>query len=319
MGPRSTTHPPRRQLTQSSGKKKAVLPKKDISLGDRVQRLFTSLCAQIDGGHFTNAIKTCDKLLRLVPDDNDARQTKLFLLLQTERYSDALALLGTANKSSIFERAYSSYRLQHLDEAARLLDGIKERREQDSGALHLEAQLNYRQGNYQVALDLYNQLLDSSDPGSEEYSDILTNLQASQKHLDFINTDYLRVLDGLNSDVTGLLEHTPPPVPPSSSHSTTLGAVPSANKPEDVGGKSVPVQKVRARRVPKGVVPGVTPPPDPERWLKRSERSTFQQARGKRKGGGGATQGLVESVGGSTTGGHGHGRGGTHGKGKRKK
>ena len=159
MGPRSATHPPRRQLTQTSGKKK-VLPKKDISLGGRVQRLFTSLCAQIDGGHFTNAIKTCDKrmcisiptdlfdnlaflsqVLRLVPDDNDAKQTKLFLLLQTERYSDALALLVAANQSSVFERAYSSYRIQHLDEAAGLLDGIKERREQDRGALHLEAQL----------------------------------------------------------------------------------------------------------------------------------------------------------------------------------
>lgn len=116
-----------------------------------------------------------------MPDDNDARQTKLFLLLQTERYSDALTLLGTANQSSVFERAYSSYRLQHLDEAVRLLDGVKERREQGRGALHLEAQLvrstssleaqsefvpwqNYRQGNYQAALDLYNQLLDSSDP-----------------------------------------------------------------------------------------------------------------------------------------------------------
>lgn len=81
------------------------------------------------------------QVLRLVPDDNDAKQTKLFLLLQTERYSDALALLGTANQSSVFERAYSSYRLQRLDEAARLLDGIKEIREHDRGALHLEAQL----------------------------------------------------------------------------------------------------------------------------------------------------------------------------------
>ena len=144
----------------------------------------------------------------------------------------------------------------------------------------------------------------------------MTNLQASQKHLDFINTDYLRVLDGLSSDVTRSLENAPPPVPPVSSYSTSPGAVPSADKPEDEGGKSVPARKVRARRVPKGVVPGVTPPPDPERWLKKSERSTFQQARGKRKGGGGATQGVVESVGG--TGGHGRGGAG-HGKGKKKK
>ncbi|KAI9508376.1 hypothetical protein F5148DRAFT_1275763 [Russula earlei] len=304
------------QVTQSSatsGKRKA-LPKKDISLGDRVQRLFTSLCAQIDAGHFTNAIKTCDKVLRLVPDDRDAKQTKLFLLLQTERYSDALALLGPSNEKFVFERAYSSYRLQRLDEAARLLDGIKQRQEQDRGSTHLEAQLNYRQGNYQIAIDLYNQLLDSSDPGSDEYSDILTNLQASQKHLDFINADYLRAVDGLSS------KHAPPPVPPSTSHGTSLGVVPAINKAEDAGREPIPVRGVRARRVPKGVVPGVTPPPDPERWLKKSERSTFQQARIKRKGGGGATQGVVESVGGSATGGHtGHGRGGAHGRGKKKK
>ena len=189
-------------MTQPSATRarRKVLPKKEIPLGDRVQRLFTSLCAQIDGSHFTNAIKTCDKgmclltirdlfddgafpaqVLRLVPDDKDARQTKLFLLFQTERYSDALGLLGASNKSSAFERAYSSYRLQHLDEAAHLLDGLKQRPEQSRGALHLEAQLvrailgvetqselirwqNYRQGNYEIALDLYNQLLDSSDP-----------------------------------------------------------------------------------------------------------------------------------------------------------
>jgi len=305
------------QPSASSARRKA-LPKKEISLGDRVQRLFTSLCAQIDGSHFTNAIKTCDGVLRLVPDDEDAKQTKLFLLLQTERYSDALALIGTSDESSLFERAYSSYRLQHLDEAVHLLDGIKQRPEHSRGALHLEAQLNYRQGNFQVALDLYNQLLDSSDPGSEEYSDILTNLQASQKHLDFINTKYLRSLDGLSSDVTGSLEHAPPLVPSgSSSYDTGPHVVSSANKNEEAGGQSAPVRRVRARRVPEGVVPGVTPPPDPERWLKKSERSTFQQARGKRKGGGGATQGIVEGVGASTTGGH--GRSGAHGRGKKKK
>ena len=66
MPPRSTIHAAKltkSQMTQPSATsaKKKVLPKKEISLGDRVQRLFTSLCAQIDGSHFTNAIKTCDK------------------------------------------------------------------------------------------------------------------------------------------------------------------------------------------------------------------------------------------------------------------
>ena len=55
---------------------------------------------------------------------------------------------------------------------------------------------------------------------------------------------------------------------------------------------------MRMKRVPKGVVPGVTPPPDPERWLKKSERTVFGQGNRRRKGGGGATQGAMEPAGG---------------------
>ncbi|KAI0262183.1 hypothetical protein BC834DRAFT_925285 [Gloeopeniophorella convolvens] len=319
MGPRSTIHAVKRGKTTvtqpaATSKQKKALPKKEISLGDRVQRLFTSLCAQIDGSYFTNAVKTCDKILLLDPTDKDAQQTKLFLLLQTERYNDALTLLESINQSSAFERAYSLYRLQRLDEATQLLDEIKQEQGGNRGVQHLEAQLSYRKGDYQSAFDLYNQLLDSSDSRTEEHSDILTNLQASQKHLDFINTNYLRSLDALGSEVTNALETAPPPAP-SSTHIATKGAVASTSAAHDTGKEQVPVRKVRARRVPKGVVPGVTPPPDPERWLKRSERSTFQQARGKRKGGGGATQGVVESASGSAAGGHSRG----HGKGKKKK
>ena len=73
-------------------------------------------------------------------------------------------------------------------------------------------------------------------------------------------------------------------------------------------------KKPRTRRIPKGVVPGVTPPPDPERWLKKSERSSYLQAHARRRrGGGGATQGIVETPG--TSGG---GGGGGAGKGKKK-
>ena len=51
-------------------------------------------------------------------------------------------------------------------------------------------------------------------------------------------------------------------------------------------------KKVGRSRVPAGVIPGVTPAPDPERWLKKSERSTYGQGkRRKGPGGGGATQG----------------------------
>lgn len=79
-------------------------------------------------------------------------------------------------------------------------------------------------------------------------------------------------------------------------------------------------KKVRMKRVPKGVIPGATPAPDPERWLKKSERSSFGQGGRKRRGAGGATQGVVlentpaQSHSGKSTGG-----GISHTKGKKKK
>jgi len=257
-----------------------------------LKRLFTSLCAQIDGGHFSNAVKTCDKILRLDPKDADARQTKLFLLLQTEQYSAALSLIDSDDDHAhhAYERAYSLYRLSHESEARDVLKSIKadQNTEDSRGLVHLEAQLAYREGSYDVAFDLYNQLLDTAKPDSEEHSDILTNLQASQSHLDFINTGFLHALDSLP---TSTLETAPPPQLPSvavphTSDSTTVNASTGLNS------RPAP-KKVRMSRVPAGVIPGVTPAPDPERWLKKSERSTFGQ--GKRRkgpsGGGGATQG----------------------------
>lgn len=148
---------------------------------------------------------------------------------------------------------------------------------------------------------------------TEEHSDILTNLEASQKHLDFITTDFLRALDALPSSSASMLESAPPPQA-GSSLAATLASVAAAPEPLKQ------IKTVRTKRVPVGVVPGVTPPPDPERWLKKSERSTFGQGRRRKGGGGGATQGSVESAA-STGNVQGHaGKGGSaHGKAKKKK
>lgn len=75
-------------------------------------------------------------------------------------------------------------------------------------------------------------------------------------------------------------------------------------------------KKVRMSRVPPGVTPGVTPPPDPERWLKKSERSSYNQGR-RRRGGGGATQGSAAFDASASVSASGAKSGG--GKGKRKK
>ncbi|KAF8554822.1 hypothetical protein OG21DRAFT_1476745 [Imleria badia] len=304
--------------------KKQPRKKQPVPLEERLKRLFASLCAQIEGGHFTNAVRTCNKILRLHPVDTDALQTKLFLLLQTEQYDTALSLIADSTSGAgpdyTFEEAYAMYRLHREVEAAPALGKIKGSRRDHRGVLHLEAQLNYRQGSYQSSLDLYNELLETAEPQSEEYSDILTNLTASQKHLDFINTGFLHALDALPSSIASTIETSPPPSVQPTAHLASASAALNQQNPDDSAIVNK-VKKVRMKRVPKGVVPGVTPAPDPERWLKKSERSSFGSSGRKRRGAGGATQGVVlentlaQSHSGKSTGG-----GGTsHTKGKKKK
>ena len=77
-------------------------------------------------------------VLRLDPTDQDARQTKIFLLLQTELYSEALSLISDHDT---FERAYTLYRLQREDDAREILEEMRENGEDDRRIFHLEAQL----------------------------------------------------------------------------------------------------------------------------------------------------------------------------------
>ncbi|KAG1738192.1 hypothetical protein EDB19DRAFT_1895679 [Suillus lakei] len=276
-------------------------------LTDRLKRLFTSLCAQVDGGHFANAIRTCNKMIAT------ALRTKLFLLLQTEQYDAALALIAEINEQCSFERAYALYRLQREEDATQVLKEIKNngKEAEQRGVMHLEAQLNYRQGSYQSSLDIYNELLETADPSSDEHADILTNLPASQSHQDFITTTFMQSMSQLPNSIASTLESAPPSV--LSQPASILASVEEPTKKPEAGDTK---KKVRTKRVPKGVTPGVSPPPDPERWLKKSERATYTQGKRRRGAGGGATQGAtVGAESGPVSAGTSHG-GKTSGKGK---
>lgn len=124
---------------------------------------------------------------------------------------------------------------------------------------------------------------------TEEYADIQNNLDSSQQFLDFVSSGYLRSLDKLPTSITKNLEIALPPQPP-----TLNTIVPQVvlSVPKDAE-ESRP-KKVRKSRVPAGVTPGVTPPPDPERWVKKSERTNFSVGKRRKGGAGGATQGIVE-------------------------
>ncbi|KAF9517637.1 hypothetical protein BS47DRAFT_1290620 [Hydnum rufescens UP504] len=268
---------------------------------EQLRRHFTSLVAQIDGGFSKNAIKTCDKILRILPNDPDTVRTKLFLLLQTDQYNPALDLLETSNKAIEasgnspgyqFDKAYVLYRLHREDEAREILLAMGDD-PLNRGVQHLDAQVKFRKGEYEAARNVYNQLLDTCSPDTDEYSDLLTNLGAAQTHLDFLEKDYLQAVHSLPTNASAL-EAAPPPTLPSS-HNILQ---PNAQK-QNVAVVALAPKTPRKSRVPKHVVLGTTPMPDPERWLKKRER-TRVEGRGRkgktREGMGvGATQGSAVS------------------------
>ncbi|KAF8525996.1 hypothetical protein BU17DRAFT_74362 [Hysterangium stoloniferum] len=292
-------------LPMPSSQRKKPSVKQPLPVSDRIQRHFKSLVAQIDGGHLSNAIKTCDKILRLEPTDTDALGTKLALLLQNEQYAAALALSetlldgeGHASFQGLFGKAYALYRLTREQEAADVVKIIEPEGDHEGrGVLHMEAQIEYRRGNYQKARALYSQIYDSSPPDSDEQSDSLINLTASQTHVNFLEAGFLRSLHMLPQTIINSLEDAPAP-PLLSTHAVP---VPTSSQPPSTEQEK---KKVRMSRVPKGVVPGVTPPPDPERWIKKSERTVIHHGgRRKKTAGGGATQGSLVEGGSKSSGG----------------
>ncbi|KZS87764.1 hypothetical protein SISNIDRAFT_476181 [Sistotremastrum niveocremeum HHB9708] len=359
---------------KSPGTSKKGPAKKVVPPEDKIKKHFTSLLAQIEGGHYKNAVRTCDKILRIRPGDVDALEAKIYLLLQSEEYEAALELISTPANAPAkaggkekekekegeyeYEKAYSLYRLHREDDALSILSSLKsslkseskssDANEVDRGVLHLDAQVHYRKGEYALALGIYNDLLNSCAPGSDEYNDTLTNLQASQTRVDWLTGGFSGELWRLPIDV---LEANPPPAVPSHAHVPLVAA--SAQKAEPLnlriptiaGRPATPqdlkekekeretkpqTKKLRASRVPKHVTPN-SPPPDPERWLKKSERSTFQSRTRKRGGGGGGGGGATglgtqgASVGGYVegavvgAGGGGKGSGGGKGRGGKRK
>ncbi|QRW25297.1 SRP72 domain protein [Rhizoctonia solani] len=239
----------------------------------RIKQLFASLCAQIDGAHLTNAIKT---FLRLTPDDADVIQTKLFLLLQTDQYARALEIVETVSGGSDsrqLEKAYLLYRLHKEKEAKAVVDQAKAKG-------HLTEA--YRLGDYSVSKEIYDRILDEGELNAEEQTDINTNLSAVQSHIDFLQSGFYDSLRASGVNVSQL-EDAPAPAPP-------LQPIHSP----------APLKGPRKGRLPKHVVLGVTPMPDPERWIKKRERTyvTFAQGR-KGKGKGrkeGATAGYSQGV-----------------------
>jgi signal recognition particle subunit SRP72 len=139
----------------------AFTPKPARPIAGRIHHLHRSLVDQINAGHLTNGIKTCQKILSLLSDEKDvpeeikievegetitatkqeiktnALQTLLFLLLQTDQYDIAMETIESASQSDKldFEKAYCLYRLHEEEKAKELVEKL---RATEGGSVGLE-------------------------------------------------------------------------------------------------------------------------------------------------------------------------------------
>ncbi|WWC90115.1 uncharacterized protein L201_005048 [Kwoniella dendrophila CBS 6074] len=274
--------------------RKTFTPRPPRSVEERLPKLYRALTDQIDDGYYSNAIKTCKKILLLDPTSQAAYQTLLFLQLQTDDYTSALTLLENPPKdaeSLEFEKAYCLYRLHREKEALDLINGKDDRK-----VHHLEAQIRYRLGEYQRAQEIYDDLLVNVGSSSPEHSDILTNLSAASSHQEFSTSTYKSHLPSTSGND---LESNVPSLPTGWStgglqktveKKTALVKAPTEKKSSsstttNIAGASKGVEVKRKHKLPKDAVVGKPFTEDPERWTPLKQRASYIAAQNKRKGG----------------------------------
>jgi len=135
-----------------------------------VETLFKDLDDFIQKGGenaLQSAINTCDKILKIAPEDGDAITCKVVALLQLSKYEEALKYINTLKGSSNFdlERAYCLYRLRDFQKS---LDILKKLDHSLPQVLELEAQVYYRLDDYKKSSDNYKVLIDKHNQSSFE-------------------------------------------------------------------------------------------------------------------------------------------------------
>lgn len=117
-------------------------------------------------------------VLRLIPGDQDAIKSKVFLLIESGDFDDAIKLIADQGNPPdlAFQRAYSLYRHGSPQDAISALSSVPPEREADR--LQLEAQLRYRMGDTKQAINLYRQLF-AQHQHVQSQQEIATNVAAA--------------------------------------------------------------------------------------------------------------------------------------------
>ncbi|ORX75299.1 hypothetical protein BCR32DRAFT_296982 [Anaeromyces robustus] len=150
----------------------------------KVQKLFTELERLCQQEEYKKILLTCDKILKLIPNDADALKAKVITHIHLGEYQKAIDAIVKADKPSslLFELSYSYYRSNQLDEALEQISNLLEDNSIDEDlrnqCLQLKAQILYRMEKHYDALQIYQDILKNTDEEDPYYEEILSNYYA---------------------------------------------------------------------------------------------------------------------------------------------
>lgn len=163
------------KASSTKQKPKSQTPPTGAPAKPAVDDLFLSLDRHIQANNYKQIVKIADQILAEVPGDADALLCKVVALIQDDKLDDAISTIHSSQNSSSslnFHKAYCLYRKNHLQEAMLALEGL----ERSDEVLQLEAQILYRQGDFDACIASYQTL---SQKFNIESSELKTNLIAS--------------------------------------------------------------------------------------------------------------------------------------------
>jgi len=133
---------------------------------------------------YKKILLTCDKILKLIPNDADALKAKVITHIHLGEYQKAINTIEKAEKPSslAFELSYSYYRSDKLEEALNQVSSLLDENSNDEDftnqCLQLKAQILYRMESYNDALKIYQDILKNTSEDDPYYEEILSNYYA---------------------------------------------------------------------------------------------------------------------------------------------
>lgn len=147
-----------------------------------LKQSFTELNKFGQNGQYDKALKSVNRILGLVPNDEKALHCKVICLIQLSRFTEAHQFIIKNNLNHlIFERAYCEYRLNQPEKALETIDSSDISIQLPLNLCELRAQILYRLEKYDQCYDVYKNIIKNTHDDYDQ--ERRANLNAVVSHI----------------------------------------------------------------------------------------------------------------------------------------